>query len=80
VPEPSAIHFEMTFEKLKILTSPVIDQILAELLRAVCKTFRSEIYKLLIRFGIRMNCLRCGRSGSLYLIIRRAIKQIVVII
>ena len=35
---------------------------------------------LLRLFGIRKNCLRSGRSRSLYLSIRRAIKQIVVII
>ena len=35
---------------------------------------------LLILFGIRRNCLRSGRSRSLYLSIRRTIEQIVVII
>ena len=35
---------------------------------------------LLRLFGIRRNCLRSGRSRSLYLSIRRAIKQTVVII
>jgi len=35
---------------------------------------------LLIQFGIRRNCLRSGRSLSLYVCIRRARKQTVVII
>jgi hypothetical protein len=35
---------------------------------------------LLILFGIKRNCLRGGRSQSLYLFIRRMIKQTVVII
>jgi len=34
---------------------------------------------LLFLFGIRRNCLRSGRSRSLYLSIRRTIKQMVVI-
>ena len=34
---------------------------------------------LLVLFGIRRNCLRRGRSRSLYLPVRRAIKQVVVI-
>jgi len=35
---------------------------------------------LLILFGIRRNCLRSGRSRSLYLFIRRVIKHNLVII
>jgi hypothetical protein len=35
---------------------------------------------LLFVFGIRRNCLRSGRSQSLYLFLGRATKQIVVII
>jgi hypothetical protein len=80
VPEPSAFDFEIAIEKIKIRKSPGIDQILAELLRAVGRTVRCEIYKLLILFAIRRNCLRSGRNPSLYLSIRRAMKQIVVII
>jgi len=34
---------------------------------------------LLIRFGIRRKCLRIGRSQSLYLSLRKVMKQIVVI-
>jgi hypothetical protein len=37
-------------------------------------------FKNLYLFGIRRNCLRSGRSRSLYLSIRRAIKQVIVII
>jgi hypothetical protein len=35
---------------------------------------------LLIPFGIKMNCLSSGKSQSLYLFIRRVIKEIAVII
>jgi hypothetical protein len=35
---------------------------------------------LLVLFGIKRNCLRSGRSQSLYLFIRMVIKQIAVII
>jgi hypothetical protein len=41
--------------------------------------FSLRSINILILFGIRRNCLRNGRSRSLYLSIRRAIKQIVVI-
>jgi len=41
-------------------------------------TMRST--NLLFVFGIRRNCLRSGRSWLLYLSIRRAIKQILVIV
>jgi len=43
------------------------------------EAFALRSINLLILFGIRMNCLRIGRSRSLYLFIRRAIKQTVVI-
>jgi hypothetical protein len=79
-PEPSAIQFEMVIEKLKRLKSPGIDQIPAELIRAGGRTIRSKIHKLLSRFEMRRNCLSNGRSLSLYLFIRRAIKHVVVII
>jgi len=70
----------MVIEKLKRLKSPGIDQIPAELIREGGRTIRSEIHKLLNRFGIRRICLSNGRSQSLYLFIRRAIKHVVVII
>ena len=61
-------------QNLKSHKLPGIDQIPAELVKAV------RFINLLFLFGIRRNCLRSGRSRSLYLSIRRAIKQIVVII
>jgi hypothetical protein len=48
VPEPSAFEVEMFIEKLKRHKSPGIDQILAELIKAVGGTIRCEIHKLLI--------------------------------
>jgi hypothetical protein len=40
----------------------------------------SEINNLLFLFGIRRNCLKSGRSQTLYLFISKVIKQTVVII
>jgi len=79
VPEPCAIEFEMDIEKLKGYKSPSIDQIPAELIKAGVEQFALRSINLLLLFGIRRNCLRSGRSRSLYLSIRRAIKQIVLI-
>jgi len=47
--------------------------------RGVGQFFLRSI-NLLILFEIRRNCLRSGRSRSLYLFIRRVVKQIAVII
>ena len=80
VPEPSASEVELAIEKPKNHKSPGIDQIQAELIKTRGKTILCQIHKLFILFGIRRNCLRSGRSRSLYLSIRRAIKQIVIII
>jgi hypothetical protein len=64
----------MAFEKLKRHKSPGIDQIPAQLIKAEGRTIRSEIHKLIISIWNRRNCLRSGRSQSLYLFIRRVIK------
>jgi hypothetical protein len=48
VPEPSAFEVEMTTEKLRRHTSPGINQIPAELIKAGGRIIRSEIYKLII--------------------------------
>jgi hypothetical protein len=77
---PSVFEVEVAIENLKWHKLPGIDQIPAELFKARCRTICSEIINLLILFGIRRNCLRSERSRTLYLFIRRAIKQIVVII
>jgi hypothetical protein len=76
VPEPSDSEVEMAIEKLKRNKSPGTDQIPAELIKAGGR----RSINLLILFGIRRNCLSSGRSQSLYLFIRRVIKQVVVII
>jgi len=80
VPEPSAFEVEMAIGKLKGHKSPSIDQIPAELIKAGVEQFTVRPINLLLLFGVRRNCLRNGRSQSLYLSIRRAIKQIVLII
>jgi hypothetical protein len=56
----------MAIEKLKRHKSPGIDQILAGLINQGVEQFAVKFIKLLILFGIRRNCLRCGRSRSLY--------------
>jgi hypothetical protein len=48
VPEPSAFEIELAIQKLTSHTSPDIDQIRAELIKAGCRTIRCEIHKLLI--------------------------------
>ncbi len=80
VPESSAFEVELAIEKLKSHKSPGIDQIPAELIKAGGRTIRYEIIKLLFLFGTRRNCLRSGSSRSLYLSIRRAMKQTVITI
>ena len=79
--ELSAFELEMAIDKLKGHKSPGIDQIPAKLIKAGGRTIRSEIHTLLlILYGKMRNCLRSGRSQSLYLSIRMVIEQIVVII
>jgi hypothetical protein len=78
VPEPRAFEVELAIEKSK--KSPGIDQIPTELIKAGVGQFTVRFMNLLFLFGTRRNCLRSGRSPSLYLSIRRAIKQTAVII
>ena len=78
MPELSAFDVERTIINLTRHISPGIDQIPAELIKAVGRTISCEIITLIL-FGIRRNCLSSG-SRSLYVSIRRVIKQIVVII
>jgi len=80
VPEPSVFEVEMAIGKVKSHKSPGIDQIPAECIKIDGRTIRSEIHKQFIRSGIWRNCLRIGRSRSLYRFIRRAIKHTIVII
>jgi hypothetical protein len=70
-----AFELEIATEKLKRHISPGIDQIPAKLIKAEGRTICCELHKLIILFGKRRNCLRSGRSRSLCLFIRRAIKQ-----
>ena len=78
--EPSVFEVELAIEKLKCHKSPGIHQIPEELIKAGCKIIAIRPVNLLFLFGIKRNCLRSGRSRSLYLSIRRGIKQTVVII
>jgi hypothetical protein len=70
----------MAIEYLIRPKSPGTDQIPAELVTAGVKKFTLRSINSIIRFRIRRNCLRCERSRSWYLCIRRAIKHVVVII
>jgi len=78
--ELSASEVEMAIEKLKRHKSPGIGQIPAEFIKAEVKQFALRSINLFILFGIMKNCLRSERSRSLYLSIRRVIKQTVLII
>jgi len=73
MPEPSAFQVEMAIEKPKRQKSRDIDQVPVHLIKAGGMTILSEIHFDLFR--IRRNCMRIGRSRSLYLFIRRAIKD-----
>ena len=73
VPEPSAFKVQLVLKKLKDHKSLGIDQIPTELIKTEGRTSCYEIHKLI-------NCLMSGRSQSLYLSIRRVIKQAVLII
>jgi hypothetical protein len=79
VPEPSDSEVEMAIEKLKRHKSPGIDQIPAELIKAGVGQFILRSINFIL-FGIKRNCLSSGRSQSLYLFVRRVIKQIAIII
>ena len=74
MPEPSANEDEMASETIKRSKSPGTVQIPGELVKAVGITTPLRSTNLFILFGIRRNCLRSGRSRSLYLLIRRVIK------
>jgi len=80
VHEPSASEVEQAIDKLKGHKSPGTDQIPTELIKAGVEQFAWRFINLLLLFGRRRNCLKSGRSRSLYLFIKRGIKQIVIII
>ena len=64
-PEPSAFQVEMANEKLKRHKSST-GQIPAQLINRGVEQFTLRIINLLILIGISRNCLRSGKSGSLY--------------
>ena len=70
--EPSAFEAVVAIEKLKRHKSPDIYQIPPEIIEVEGRTIRPEIHKQLILSGIRRNCLRIGRSRSMYLFTKRA--------
>jgi len=75
VPEPSAFEVQMAIENLRRCKSPGSDQIQAELIKAGGRTIHPGSIDLLILFEISRNYWRSGKSQSLYLSIRRVIKQ-----
>jgi hypothetical protein len=72
VSEFRALEFEIAIHKLNRHKSPDIDQIPAEFIKVGVEQFAKSSVNLLILFGITTNCLR---KRSLYLFIRRVIKQ-----
>jgi hypothetical protein len=75
---PSAFEVEMAIENLKGHKSSDIYKNPAQLIKAAGRTVYFEIHQCIL-FGIR-SCMRSGMLPSLFLCIRRAMKQIVVII
>ena len=80
VSEPSATEVELAIAKLKSHKSPGINQIPAELIKAGVEKFVMKSINLLFLFVIKRNYVRTGASRSLYLSIRREIKETVVTI
>jgi len=80
MPEPSALEFEMTWKAEKDTNFQVLIRFQQNRLRQRVGQFAVRYLNLLLLFGMRRNYPRNGKSWSLYLFIRRAIKLIVVII
>jgi hypothetical protein len=78
--ELRASEFELATENLKSHKSPDIDQIPAELIKAGIRTIQCEIHNLIFTILTNRNCLSSGRSGSLCVSIKTAIRQVVLII
>jgi len=70
----------MAVEKLKRYKSPGTDQIPADMIQAGSSTMHCEILKLINSVWIKKELPEQWKAKSLYLLIRRDIKQIVVII
>ena len=79
MPEPSAFEIDKAIEKGKG-SNQVLIKFQQNSAKQELEQFVLEAISLLIHFEQRRSCLRRGRSRSMYLSIRRAIKQIVVII
>ena len=62
LPEPSAFEFELAIEELKSHTSPGINQIPRELIKAGDRKFAMRSINMLFLFETRRNSLRSGRS------------------
>ena len=67
MPEPSVFEAELATENLKSHKSPGNDEIPAEVIKSGHRTISMRCINILFLFGIRKNCLRSGRSRSLYL-------------
>ena len=80
VPEPSVSDIQMAIENLKRHKSPGTDQIPAELIKAGGRTIHPGSTDVLILSEMSRNFWRSETSQSLYLSIRRVIKQTVVLI
>jgi hypothetical protein len=74
VPELSAFEIEMAIEKIKRHKLPGTDQIPTELIKTGGRKNRPEIHKYIYSTWNEEELMRSGRSWSLYLFIRRAIK------
>jgi hypothetical protein len=79
VPDLGAVEVELAIEKLKVKNHQVFIKSKQNCLRQEVERFAMRSTNILFLFGIRMNCLRSGSSRSLYLSIRKAMEQIVVI-
>ena len=77
VPETSAFEVELAVEKLRSHISPGIDQIPAELMKAGGRTICCEIHKLINSIRNKWELPEEWKELSLYLSIRRALKQTV---
>jgi hypothetical protein len=80
VPDSCAFQFELFTEKTKIHKSPGINQIPAELIKAGSRIIRAEIQLLFFSIRDKEELPEDGKSRSLYLSMRKTIKQILVII
>jgi hypothetical protein len=79
VTQPSAFEVEMSIEKRKGCRSQCIDQIPAELIEGGSKTICSEIHKVIHALWNKEDMPEEWKDSSLYLSIRRVIKQTVLI-